>query len=500
MRRPGGRARVLGLVSVAFACADPRPQRPPDGDRSAAAGAPGFPGDLSGIGVTLEPAAPHDAVEPVSWIHLTPEGRAVPATDQIFLFVGELSAYHLDRLARRDLPQTLLDREIPAVRFPTGDGGVIVAPSAPLEPAATYTLATADLGVLATLSVRDAGRPTLQRDWPPRDVATSARRAILCGEPGTVLEVTEATVEGARGPMRVGPWPDDEAAPRCARVEVEDALAPGDVVVAPPVLGGYAVPPAPLVHADAAPLPIDCTAPEEPLGPGCLRVLDDRLALRGPGPASHWALSPGGGGGPLLVGETLVVPGLEPEAAFAFRARITLSDGTLIEVERATVTGPAEPHVVVNEVLANAVGAEPAGEWVELINDGVTAVDLAGWTLADLGEETALPAVVLDPGQFAVVVSERFAPDPEVDVAPPADALLIRVPTLGQSGLANAGELLRLRSPDGLVRSRFPALAAPGAGVSVARRAPWLADDVAAAFGRHAPPGASPGWPNELAE
>ena len=28
------------------------------------------------------------------------------------------------------------------------------------------------------------------------------------------------------------------------------------------------------------------------------------------------------------------------------------------------------PHVVINEVLANPVGGEPAQEWVELYNDG----------------------------------------------------------------------------------------------------------------------------------
>ena len=65
-------------------------------------------------------------------------------------------------------------------------------------------------------------------------------------------------------------------------------------------------------------------------------------------------------------------------------------------------------------------------------------------------------------------------------------------------GLANAGELLRLRDPNGDVVSRFPALATPAAGTSVARRTPDAPDTDASAFGAHASPGASPGRPNAL--
>ncbi len=500
MTRRGGRGFVPGLVTLTLACTDPLPQRPKESTGFAAAGTSSDPSAPNGVAVALEPRAPLDQAEPVSWLRLTTQGGTAPAPEELSLFVGELSAYHLGRLARRDLPQTLLDRLVPVETFPSLDGGLILAPSVPLEPAEIYSLASPELGLIAALAVRDAGRPRLRREWPPSDLPASARRAIYCAAPGDLLEPVPFDVEGSRGPMRVEPWPEDDPAPRCASLEVEAPLAPGDVVVVPPVLGGLAVPPTPLVHAEVAPDPVTCTAPEEGFGPGCLRVLDDRLAVRGPGPASHWLLAPGSAGGLVLAGETLVIPGLEPAAPFSVRAWITLSDGARVEVERAGTSGPVEPHVVVSEVLANAVGAEPQAEWVELVNDGTTAVDLAGWTLADAAAETPLPAVVLAPGAFALVVTDGYAPDPELDVAPPADATLIRVAALGQSGLGNAGELLRLRSPDGLVRSRFPARAAPDPGVSVARRSPWLADDVAGAFGPHAPPGASPGLPNEVAE
>ena len=77
---------------------------------------------------------------------------------------------------------------------------------------------------------------------------------------------------------------------------------------------------------------------------------------------------------------------------------------------------------------------------------------------------------------------------------------LLVLPSLAKSGLSNSGELLRLFDPAGSLVSRFPALKASAAGVSIARRAPESADDDPSAFGSHAPPGASPGAPNALSE
>ena len=79
-----------------------------------------------------------------------------------------------------------------------------------------------------------------------------------------------------------------------------------------------------------------------------------------------------------------------------------------------------------------------------------------------------------------------------------ADAALLRVPRLGKQGLSNAGELLRLRSPDGAVVSRFPAMAHGDGGTSGARRFPWSPSEDGSAFDAHAAPGASPGAQNEL--
>jgi hypothetical protein len=59
--------------------------------------------------------------------------------------------------------------------------------------------------------------------------------------------------------------------------------------------------------------------------------------------------------------------------------------------------------VLVSEWLTNPIGADAAGEWVELVNKGDTAVSLVGWTLAaDAGKPYRFSAVVLEPGEYRV--------------------------------------------------------------------------------------------------
>jgi hypothetical protein len=161
-------------------------------------------------------------------------------------------------------------------------------------------------------------------------------------------------------------------------------------------------------------------------------------------------------------------------------------------------TGPLEPHVVLNEVLANPLGPEPEQEWVELFNDGLGTVSLDAWTLEDVGGQTALPSFALSPGQFALIVPVGYDKTSTVDIPPAPNVPLLFVEKLGTNGLANAGEPLLLRAPDGQVVSTFPAVPKPKAGVSVARRVPGALDWEPEAFARHADPGASPGAANQL--
>jgi endonuclease/exonuclease/phosphatase family metal-dependent hydrolase len=45
--------------------------------------------------------------------------------------------------------------------------------------------------------------------------------------------------------------------------------------------------------------------------------------------------------------------------------------------------GPAGPPLVLNEILANEPGADTAGEFVEIVNPGASAVDVGGYRLSD---------------------------------------------------------------------------------------------------------------------
>jgi hypothetical protein len=155
----------------------------------------------------------------------------------------------------------------------------------------------------------------------------------------------------------------------------------------------------------------------------------------------------------------------------------------------------ARGALVVSEVYADAHGPEPAQEWVELVNAGSAPVDLAGFVLEDGAGATELPGGVLEAGGYALVMNPEF--DAISDVAPRSSALIVTVDRIGSQGLANQGESLRLKDPEGNVVSRFPALAGRR-GVSVARRAPWSLDNDAVAFGLHASPGSSPGAENRL--
>jgi hypothetical protein len=151
---------------------------------------------------------------------------------------------------------------------------------------------------------------------------------------------------------------------------------------------------------------------------------------------------------------------------------------------------------VISEVLANAVGAEPESEWIEVVNDSSRRASLADVWLEDAAGSVPLPDVELAPGALALLVGAGFRAS-ALDVPPPPEVQLIELPALGARGLSNSGESLLLVGREGVL-SRFPALAAPRAGRSLARRTPATADDDARGFAEHGAPGASPGLPNSF--
>ena len=173
-----------------------------------------------------------------------------------------------------------------------------------------------------------------------------------------------------------------------------------------------------------------------------------------------------------------------------------VSARTLEEVSTGVETLPAMPHVIINEVLANAVGPEPEQEWLELYNDGAVSAELEGYVLIDIGGETPLPAAELPPGGFALVVNEDYDASSSYDVQPAPGTPLLRVAALGKGGLNNQGEPLELHDADGQVVSRFPAEPKPKAGVSIMRTAPSAPDANPSSFIR-CPDEPTPGAANQ---
>jgi predicted ribosomally synthesized peptide with SipW-like signal peptide len=62
-------------------------------------------------------------------------------------------------------------------------------------------------------------------------------------------------------------------------------------------------------------------------------------------------------------------------------------------------------RVVINEVLYDPTGAEPAEEWIEFYNAGGTAVDLGGYTITDNFGTFTLPSYSLGAGSYAVLAT-----------------------------------------------------------------------------------------------
>jgi hypothetical protein len=438
------------------------------------------------------------SLPPVVRLRVAHAGLA--ATDGFGLFAGTLGDYHLRRVAQDDIPSTLEALRVPVVAWNDPDTGEsVVAPSRRLEPGA-YTLAASGIGFVAFLQVAPQLEtvPFLERVFPPPGEIASAARWFYCGEeaprndppPSTLFEPGELPVAVAVEPIE-----------GCLRFEPLEPLRAGSRVVAPALLGERFLDPAPLFIGAVAPASsMPCPEPSIAFGAGCASVEDDRIVVDSGPDTTLWVVR-GAPESPVQLrvtrpGERWAIRGLQPSTDVELSVETYERGGARRELVVTIHTAPSRVHVVLNEVLANARGVEPAAEWIEVVNDGASTVDLEGFELADVGGVATLPRAVLAPGAFALVVREDYEPDPELDVPPSSDTQLVRVAALGKAGLSNAGERIELRDPLGKVVSRFAAVPAPHPGVSVARRAPDAVDGDRDAFAAHADPGASPGSKN----
>lgn len=469
--------------ALLLACEPPLPEPPIVGQADA------------GAVVTAEPPAPLGAVPAVVRLHVTGD-----RSKGLRLFEGELSAYHLSRLDQ-ELPDTLVERLVPAVTW-TAEDETIMALGRALEPDATYTLTEPAVGALAVIRVAsDAPSPDLARVWPPLASACGAVM-LYCGHvplrAGAAAEPIVFEPGGLSGWAERSSIRHGENGDTCMRLALTDPAVAGQRLAAPLRTAGAAVEPSLMILGPTPPLPrAACADGQVPLGPACATVLDDRLIFQGPAAPSFWSFgAPLRFAGAVAENERMVLRGLEPSSTREVEFTVMDLSGRTDTYRAVIETLSPMSHLVINEVLANPLGPEPAQEWVEIVNDGTTAVDIAGWGLEDSGGVTMLPPARLEPGELAVIVGEDFDRHSTFDVRIDESATVVVVDRVGTNGLSNSGEPLALRDAGGTVRSRFPSSPRGEPGTSVARAYPGAADDDPAAFGLHAEPGASPGWDN----
>jgi hypothetical protein len=451
------------------------------------------------IPVSLAPFGDAGLAPPVLRLRVT-GAATLSKLDEFRVFKGELSEYHLGRIAARELPKTLHERAVPAVTWAEGDD-VVVAPAVAL-PSGRYSLASPELRLLSEFTVDAALVPWLERTWPPSETTAGHGAQIFCGEGAASVAAGSVMLAPSQRAAELLPGfaPGAAFAGECVTLTPSEPLVPGALVLPPVLAGGVALEPRPLFGSERSELAIVCAEGERVLGPVCASNEDDRIRLRSAGEPSLWVTErPAPSWFVIAAKASAVVRGFVPGAARPFTARAFDAAGAAWDIEEM-VTGLAlRERVLINEVLANPNGPEASGEWIELVNDGQRAVELSDYELIDSGGVVALPSTRLAPGEYALLVGPRFDPDPELDSMPNANAAILRMPSLGNAGLANSGELLRLQHRSGREVSRVPALPAAKSGFSLARRT-LDAGDTANDFAIHAPPGASPGGPNTFAE
>jgi hypothetical protein len=440
----------------------------------------------------VEPPRELEAVLPVSRFHI-----ADPDTTDALIVSGELSDYYVRKIEAGTPPSTLLERSVEYLSF-VDSGELVLAPVKALTPGETYSIATPEHGLLGTFRVTDEVRPLLERRFPSAETPAFPA-AVFCGV--DLLELPlESSLEPGHVPLAVtrGVF-GDETFSECVSLRTDAIIGEGTYSF-PVSLGETSIDPAPLVVATIPPTePAECLDHEQKLATGCIEVLDDRAIVRAPEAPTLWTI--GAAGVSLLAtpppGGRFLLSGLEPETPYDLDIGFFDSGGTVLGNQVSITTTTWRPHVVINEVLANPLGAEPAQEWIELVNDGSLSVELGGFILSDSAGPSVLPPHLLPPNGFVILAREDFQRDDGSDVPVPAGAAVLSLVTLGKNGLTNSGEPLELRTSEDVLLSRFPAVPKPKAGVSVARTKPEALDDDPSSFVLHAAPGASPGTPNE---
>ncbi|MEP7051262.1 MAG: lamin tail domain-containing protein [Pseudomonadota bacterium] len=442
------------------------------------------------IVVSFQPSAELSSVPSVVQMHLVSKTLSAGSAT---LFQGSLSDYYLSKVKQGEVPDALAARQIPLLSWRT-PSELVASPLVALA-AGPYSL-VAPSGVLSEFQVATE-LPLLRRVWPPSGLGGSVRYAVYCAAESAVAEVGSLVL--APGALSVdlaaGADPVGSFAAECVHFNRDAELDPGQMVVPEPKVGAWALDPSAFTAATAEPATAaTCAAGEAALGLGCVTPADDRLLVRPPSAAVLWVIHTPAGA--LLqvtrAGIAFAVRGLSPSSHERVWGSVHDEAGNSLDFDSFFDTGRARARPVLSEVLANPLGPEPQGEWIELVNDGSLALQLSSYALQDGGGKTALPDATLAPGEYALLVRNDFAPAAS-DEPPAAATRLIRMPALGKSGLSNNGERLALLDGTGKECSVMPALPTKP-GQSMARSHPWSLDSDPDAFTLGAP---TPGLPND---
>jgi len=444
--------------------------------------------------LAAEPASDDGSIAPVCSLAWRVEGGA--SEEASFAIVeGRVSTVSVERM-RAGVPSEALEARLVAHSAFPGPDAWTLRPHVPLERRSIYTVVRLEGDEPEELVIGEPTRPYLARRWPPPEVAS--RVLVLCGDSMLdPLESSLALVPSGRGATaRVGT--QEGRARACVWVRVDDD-ARGDDAQHLPLgleLGEWIdldpLPWRPDIGPDAAVEPVDCVGSEIAFGPGCAVVGDDRLEVRPPDAPMLWNVEGAGRSWQIASrgGEPFELRGLPPSQTLALQIETTDTLGDERSFEVVITTAPPSAHWSISEVYADAVGPEPAQEWIELYNAGPAEGSTAGLVLEDVGGATPLPPASIPAGGFALVVAIDFDPASPWDVAPHEGTPLLVVERVGKNGLTNSGEPLRLVDANGALLAAFPADPAPKPGVSVALE--WL-DDPASPFVRSDPP--TPGAP-----
>ncbi|HVG60370.1 MAG TPA: lamin tail domain-containing protein [Hyalangium sp.] len=127
------------------------------------------------------------------------------------------------------------------------------------------------------------------------------------------------------------------------------------------------------------------------------------------------------------------------------QARVRVSDaqnGTPVDTSNNvfTITSSSPGQIIINEILANEVGSDTGGEFIELVNVGGLPVDLSGWKLWDAAaaRHTFAGGTTLAPGKALVVYASA------TDI--PAGVTNAVAASTGTLSLNNTGDTVTLKN------------------------------------------------------